>query len=833
MRRRLLLSALGTGWVLAFFGPLLSPALSLANRDVPLFHLPLRSALARLAEMGTIGWNPWLHGGQPLLSNPNYAAFYPPTWLALAVGPAYGLGLLVVFHAAVAFAGAWLLARRLGCEAAPAALAALAFSGGGTFLSLTASFNYLCALAWFPWVLAAAEEILGSAENDGAETWLPPAAWGGGALALQLLAGEPAAVLVTALAVVCLALTGLRRPRVTGRLGALFAIALALGAVQLLPTWQHLETSPRSEVLPLEVAGRWSSPPVRTAELALPRLWGDPARVAEGRYYGWNLHDADYPYIPSIYPGLLVTLLALAALLRWPLRRRAGWIAAIAVGLLLAWGRYDPLFPWLHQHLPILGRMRFPEKLLPLATAVLPFVAAAGWQHLLEERRRGRAERADLPLVLAALLFLAVLGLTAWVHLVPAAPDPLLRAGTPLEVTASYLEQGRSHLRHEARSAAMIGGLAVLVLALHRWRRVSRRAVVLGVLALLATDLWLYGHGLLETVPAELYRHPPPLVERITQESRSGPGSASAESRRPGAGGSPRIFRRTERSLSPRMVLDREQPELRQVEQALARIDPLSGLLWPLGHAFPPDYDLMLTAQARANRLLLEASLEGDDGDPVSELRGLRDETLRILGAWSVGHVVLEQGREPLLQAAVEGRRVPAAYALHNPYVLDRYRFVPAVVIHRSLADARRAARSEDWNVIRREHWIDPLAEPGPRPAAAAAELLEIRDRGGRIEIRYRAARPAWLVAAVTFDPGWSAQVEGAGVPLHATALGQMGMLVPAGEHLLELRYRNPWVLVGGVVTGLSATGLLALLLALRWRRQDREPQPEEAEERG
>ncbi len=85
----------GAAWLLAIFGRFLDPRIALASRDIPLFHLPLRSGFARLAADGVPWWNPWLHGGQPILSNPNYASFYPPTWLALAVPPDYAIGLQV------------------------------------------------------------------------------------------------------------------------------------------------------------------------------------------------------------------------------------------------------------------------------------------------------------------------------------------------------------------------------------------------------------------------------------------------------------------------------------------------------------------------------------------------------------------------------------------------------------------------------------------------------------------------------------------------------------------------------------------------------------------
>ena len=138
LRGPLLGPLLGTTWLLSLFAPLLSPDRVLANRDVGIFHLPLRLAFRQLAALGLPVWNPWLNGGQPILSNPSYGAFYPPSWLAFVVPPHYALSLMTVLHVALAFAGAWRLARRLGCGRGAAALAAIGFSGCGAFLSLLA-----------------------------------------------------------------------------------------------------------------------------------------------------------------------------------------------------------------------------------------------------------------------------------------------------------------------------------------------------------------------------------------------------------------------------------------------------------------------------------------------------------------------------------------------------------------------------------------------------------------------------------------------------------------------------------------------------------------------
>ena len=131
----------------------LAPDRVLLVRDVPMFHLPLRLVSSALARHGWPLWNPMINGGQPILSNPNYAAFYPPTWLALVVPPHYAMSLIVLLHARWAFAGAWRLARALGCRTVVRAFAAIAFVASSAFVATINNFTLFCGLAWLPWVL--------------------------------------------------------------------------------------------------------------------------------------------------------------------------------------------------------------------------------------------------------------------------------------------------------------------------------------------------------------------------------------------------------------------------------------------------------------------------------------------------------------------------------------------------------------------------------------------------------------------------------------------------------------------------------------------------------
>ena len=159
---------------------------------------------------------------------------------------------------------------------------------------------------------------------------------------------------------------------------------------------------------------------------------------------------------------------------------------------------------------------------------------------------------------------------------------------------------------------------------------------------------------------------------------------------------------------------------------------------------------------------------------------------------------------------------------LENTYVLPRYRFVPRTVFHRDLDSALAAARAEGFALMRREHAVRPVGAEEESVYPRLPEPLELTDRGGWLRMRYRSASRAFFVVAATFDPGWEAEVDGTPVAVFPTAACQIGLELPEGEHVLNLRYRDPLVPVGAGIT-LATLGGLALTL-FRGRRREAAP---------
>lgn len=742
-----------------------------------LFHLPLRTAFRALLETGLPLWNPWLQGGQPVLSNPNYSAFYPPTWLGLLLPPAYALSLLVLLHAALAGAGAWRWARRLGCEPPAAALAALSFSGGGALLSSISALTIFFGMAWFPWVLAWGDSAWKEEPRAG---WLRAAALAGLALGLQLLNGEPVSVMIGGLGLLALALPAvIRRPAALLRLPLPFLLALALAAVQLIPTAGRLADSPRAGGLGAETATLWSSPPARLIELVFPRFFGDPSRDAENLYFGWHVHDRDFPYLLSLYPGLLLTVLGLLALLRRSTPRWGVWVGIVGTGLLLALGRHNPLFTALREHLWFLALQRYPEKLALLAVAGLSFAGALAWQRLIAEREAGRRDAFDLPLALSLVVLATSLSLFGLLRGRPELGLWMVRThGNPAMGAADW-ERGAAYLGTEALWAVATAAAVALLLALGRSRRLSSPRLSALAVLLVAADLWHYNRGLVATLPTAWYRNPPAAARELQARPE-------------------RIYVRADPSerldFVPRFSEDTEA-RLALVRTQLDRLEPYSGLVWGLASVFDDDFDLMSTLWARRAAELLQVEA------PRPDL------SRRLLGAWNVGTVVLRRPPEEWLAPGSGGPLGPVRLE-PNPYVLPRWRFVPRASFHTSLPSAIGGARADYYALHRGEHCLREGIPAETVTYRSPPEVLDFAESPSRFTVRYRCASPAFFAWAVTFDAGWQARVDGQVVSAYPTAIGQIGVPLPAGEHELVLAYRQRGLAAGAAV---SLAGLLAL----------------------
>ena len=121
---------------------------------------------------------------------------------------------------------------------------------------------------------------------------------------------------------------------------------------------------------------------------------------------------------------------------------------------------------------------------------------------------------------------------------------------------------------------------------------------------------------------------------------------------------------------------------------------------------------------------------------------------------------------------------------------------------------------------------LTPAAGPAPEAAAGpavAARADEVTANHRRYEVDAPAA--GLLIVSETLAPGWRATLDGAPAPLHAADGSFQAVAVPAGRHVVEVRYLPVSAVAGAAVSLLCAAllavaGGVALAGRLRRRRQ-------------
>jgi hypothetical protein len=429
-----------------------------------------------------------------------------------------------------------------------------------------------------------------------------------------------------------------------------------------------------------------------------------------------------------------------------------------------------------------LDGIRYPEKfLLLLATLALPFAAALAWQRLVAEPERAAGLR-RLALALALLTAAAALGFALWTATAPEAAAGLVRRHAPPQLTVAGVARAVGWLRGQALVAAAVAlAAAGLVALVARHRRLALLAPLL-----LAADLVAVHGGRVRTVAAAELAEPPPLARRIA-----------------GAGGR-RVFSDSLFVRERTVVVPGDDPRLAGLRAQVAALAPYSPALWGLETVLDEDYELMRTRWA-AHAVAVAAGA-----------RQRPEHLAAVLAGWSAEAAVLTRPLAERVPELAAGRPSPAVTLAPVPDPLPRFRGVPAVRFVPDPAAARAALAGQGYRVGGRDVWIAAAGSaPAPAAAGGAARVLAAGAGGRRIAID--AASPAgggWLVAAVTFDRGWRGRAGGRELPLWPTALGQIGTVVPAGRHRVELTYADPWLPWG---VGGSAAGLLALAVLAGW----------------
>lgn len=440
-----------------FFHQLVLGGSILARGDTHDYFYPywdLRNAAFRSLQLPL--WTNDLFMGAPLLANPQLGVYYPPNWLTAPLRAPAAISLSILLHTALAAVGAGFLYRQAVSKRwLPAAAAAIIYAYSGYLGAHVEQINQLQGLAWMPILFALAHRLLTGRERRRAGLLLA-LAW-----ALQIFSGHTQTVYISAVGIGVFALSisaksirhaPTRWPalRALVMLAASALAALLLALPQLLPSLELLSLSNRGGGFSVQAASAFSLPLDSLGWSFLPGY--------DGQLFGEFV----------AYVGVIGLGLALWALLARPLtaHNRWMWLLLAGLGLALALGRSNPLYPLLAQ-LPGFVFFRVPARFLALVSLALALLAGLGIEALGPPAPQPSAVKRRALLVAAALLLLIA---TARFLL---RPDPGLIFG------ASEISD---------RSLALWLGTGLILITLlllrHRW-------VQLAALALLTAELFI------------------------------------------------------------------------------------------------------------------------------------------------------------------------------------------------------------------------------------------------------------------------------------------------------------------------------------------------------
>jgi hypothetical protein len=454
------------------------PSLSFLVTSLRSLHLPY--------------WSPFVFGGMPFLPDLNNQTFYPGSWiLALFAGSAARPGFLLVEMAAIGH----LLVAGLGMNgllrawklSKPAALfGGTVFMLSGFMTVRTIHLPVVATFAWMPLILLCLHRSLYDRK-------LGYAFAGAVVYGIAMLAGFVQIVVYMTYALGLYCLFSIFRnwssqgPEALGRAIASILVVVLVGAgiaaIQYLPALKYVPYTVRSTLSYADQVEA-SLRPAQLLTLLVPKFFGSVSGSGPGMtdavpFWAGGMN---YGYWETVvYVGIMPLLLGIFALADRKQPQRWFLVSLASIALLLALGRYTPLYKLALAILPGFKQFRIPGRIGCLSAFGFAALAGCGMDFLFRPDAAGPARR-----------------LLKWtgVAVVAAGVLWLLFATGALRSAARQFSDPTVY----ASSSRQYGLFAVLLLLslgavfLHALRPGARALVTTLSLLLVFADLYAFGH---------------------------------------------------------------------------------------------------------------------------------------------------------------------------------------------------------------------------------------------------------------------------------------------------------------------------------------------------
>lgn len=753
-------------------------------RDLTRYYYPTKQVLREIVQGGEFPyWNRHFSAGQPIAANPEHEVFYPLTWLILL--PSYDLGyrLHILVHIYIGLLGMYALLRSMAIRIPASFFGALAFGLGGIYLSYINLLPILFCAAWLPLTcLFVRRFLLRPHVRDFALASL--------FLGLQFLVAEPTTVVQTGFLIGMYALYRgwyaakdwghswkAAIPEMLSRVAFIALIsgsAILVGAAQMIPGLDHVGESARSRTFDYSLVSAWSMPWAKLAELIYPNFLGHISIDRVMWFWGGGLYPGmGSPFLFNVYPGLLVVALAVGAFF---VRPRGGRLVLIlcSFSVLLALGGHTPLLQFLYKT-GIATSIRYPEKFLLIAVfAVIVFAA-----QLLDRLLAGddAIRDAALGFIAATTIVAAILALAGFTQLYEVA-----------FMKVWGLKEGKSAEKMVAlsRNGWIIAALrgAILFALLWSVRRVRRSLWLAVLFVFLCADLGPVMHQINPRMPARFFLDEPLASRRLPRDRDQW-----------------RIFH--------------EADWYGQEEMAKKYFSTGDAVYWIVRNGLFP-----MTPAGEGLQMAIDRDYDKTALLPTIDL---------VDSVWDVKRSGRTDWWRPFMAMAnVRFRAVYKPFEEEKKRVGRNLKRAEAV----QFIDVGRHPRyyfADQIVTIRNRHdFVDKLVKESfsettafvtaPSFVPATGHVRGVRETANTATLDVEASGKALLVMSVTTNKYWRVTIDGTRAEPLVTNIGFQSVIVPAGRHRVEMRYRNDLAALGAKIS-IGATILLLIAALFRRRR--------------
>lgn len=756
-------------------------------------------------------WNPYQYLGTPYAANISMSVFYPLNILFFLLPFQVAFKYHIIIHYFLFASFNYLFLRgglRLSSFASLLASLALAFSGYVVFLHSQSIF--LQSAIWLPLILYL---FIKSLENNTTFRWIVFTA---AALSVQCLGGNPQDVFISFLFMLAI---GLYKVFVRSKkgasvtvlckvLGAVGALSFGLSAIQLLPAVELVSLTSRGAGLPIDQTTVYSFHPVRLLEFMMPFPFG--TIIPDNTYYGQSLLNdgVNLPWTLSVYLGLFPLFFILISILRGKSIAYLFLFLAFFF-LLVSLGKYSPVYFICYKAVPGFSLFRYPEKYLFAVTFSLAVLCGFGCDSFLR--------RSGFPLALSAknrqtrkaLLKARYCALERWVafgiltisatYAVFLLFDSVLVTGSELLLKALNIQACPKQA-----SCVLLESLAHFVsfaipslLLIHAYRKGFLRKLFFLILALgvLFFDLASANKGLVYYTPQSMYEVMPEIVPEIRK---------SAESTG--------VFRIYRTSMEYNDQYAKVDVHLNRYEKQ--RLWEKNTLKKNIGSVYHLPYcDGYETFELK---------------DYVDFFHALKKYPDKLLSLLNVRYIIVPEKDiffthkdfyRPLFLSKTDRVKI-----IENRKCFERAFLVNDALFLKSKQEVLSKVCETNFDFAAT---VAIESETSDKPAAGLSELSHppgntvcnlVVHEPGYIRINAAVEHGAYLVISDTYYPGWKGYVDGKEEAVLRANYIMKALLIPKGNHTIELRYEPASFKVGIAVTALT---VLLLAVVLLYRKKD------------